>query len=54
MQPDFILIQNVHCNIFVQYAISSILRQLKGQGLLPERIAVEGAVGPGEFTKHAE
>jgi len=43
--PDFILLQNVHCNKSVQYAISDILKQLKSQGLLPARIAVEGAVG---------
>lgn len=46
VEPDFILIQNVHSNIFVQFAISSILKQLKAQDLLPQRIAVEGAVGP--------
>jgi len=45
-KPDFIVIQNVHCNPFVQYAISRILNQLNTQGLLPRRIAVEGAVGP--------
>src|SRR4051812_45581046 len=44
--PDFILIQNVHCNQYVQYAISAILRQLKQQALIPRRLAVEGAVGP--------
>jgi hypothetical protein len=46
LQPDFILIQSVHCNQSVQIAISEILKQLKNQGLLPQRLAVEGAVGP--------
>jgi hypothetical protein len=49
--PDFVLIQNAHCNLHVQYAISAILRQLKWQGVLPDRIAVEGAVGPVDVLK---
>src|SRR6266480_3547943 len=45
VRPDFILIENVHCNRSVQLAISEILRRLKVRELLPRQIAVEGAVG---------
>jgi beta-glucanase (GH16 family) len=43
--PDVVLIQNLHVNRSVQFAISGILKRLKSQGLLPDRIAVEGASG---------
>src|SRR5207244_3898327 len=45
-KPDVILIQNLHVNRSVQFAISGILKRLKAQGLLPETLAVEGATGP--------
>src|SRR5437879_3133406 len=44
--PDFVLIQNLHVNRSVQFALSKILGQLKRQNLLPKQIAVEGAAGP--------
>jgi len=44
--PDIILLQNLHVNRSVQFAISGILKHLKTQKLLPEQIAVEGATGP--------
>ena len=44
--PDVILIQDLHVNRSVQFAISGILRRLKAQGLMPDHIAVEGATGP--------
>jgi hypothetical protein len=44
-RPDVILIQDLHVNRSVQRAISSILKTLQHQNLLPERIAVEGAYG---------
>ena len=34
-KPDIILIQNVHVNRSVQFAISGILRHLRRQSLLP-------------------
>jgi hypothetical protein len=43
--PDYILIQNLHCNRSVQSAISKILNRLERDGILPERIALEGLVG---------
>jgi hypothetical protein len=49
-KPDYILIQNLHCNRSVQLAISKILNRLKSAGNLPERIAVEGLVGPYDVT----
>jgi hypothetical protein len=45
-KPDIILIQNLHVNRSVQFAISGILKRLGRQGLLPRQIAVEGAAGP--------
>ncbi|OGR90030.1 MAG: hypothetical protein A2992_00565 [Elusimicrobia bacterium RIFCSPLOWO2_01_FULL_59_12] len=45
-RPDFILIQDIHSNQSAQFAISQLLKQIQNQGLLPGRIAVEGAVGP--------
>ena len=45
-KPNLILIQNLHVNRSVQFAISGILRQLKKQNLLPAQITVEGATGP--------
>jgi len=44
--PDVILIQNLHINRSVQFAVSGILKRLKKQGLMPDSIAVEGATGP--------
>jgi hypothetical protein len=44
--PDVILIQDLHVNRSVQFAISGILKRLKTQGLMPDHIAVEGATGP--------
>src|ERR1041385_1033226 len=44
--PDVIFIQNLHVNRSVQFAISGILNNLKVQGWLPERVAIEGATGP--------
>jgi hypothetical protein len=44
--PDVILIQNLHTNRSVQFAISGILKKLAAQGLMPDHIAMEGAVGP--------
>src|SRR5437867_848556 len=44
--PDFVLIQNLHVNRSVQFALSKILSHLKRQNLLPKQIAVEGAAGP--------
>jgi hypothetical protein len=44
--PDLILIQNLHVNRSVQFAISKILKSLKSQGLPTDQIAVEGATGP--------
>ncbi len=44
--PDVILIQDLHANRSVQFAISKILKTLKGMNLLPNRIAVEGQEGP--------
>jgi hypothetical protein len=43
---DFIIIQDAHGSQQVQRSISHILKQLQTQHLLPERIAVEGAMGP--------
>ena len=45
-KPDFILIQDLHVNRSVQFAISGILKRLQAQGLMPDHIAVEGATGP--------
>lgn len=45
-RPDVILIQNLHVNRSVQFAISGILKRLKAQGLMPDHIAMEGATGP--------
>lgn len=44
-RPNFILIQDVHSNQYVQQGISHLLSHLNKQGLLPSSIAVEGAVG---------
>jgi hypothetical protein len=48
--PDLILIQDLHANRSVQFAISNVLKALKGQGLLPQRIATEGATGPQDLA----
>src|SRR5688572_3489035 len=40
--PDMILIQSLHVNRSVQFAISGILKKLKQQGLMPDHIAMEG------------
>jgi hypothetical protein len=48
--PDVILIQNLHVNRSVQFAISKILQHLKTQGMMPDRIAVEGETGPVDLT----
>src|SRR5688572_21072138 len=45
-KPDIILIQDLHVNRSVQFAISGILKRLKAQNLMPDHIAVEGDVGP--------
>ena len=48
--PDMVLIQDLHVNRSVQFAISGILKRLKVQGLMPDHIAVEGATGPVEIA----
>ncbi|OGR89601.1 MAG: hypothetical protein A2992_07595 [Elusimicrobia bacterium RIFCSPLOWO2_01_FULL_59_12] len=48
-KPDIILIQDLHVNRSVQFAISGILKRLKEQGLMPGQIAVEGDTGPIEI-----
>ncbi len=48
--PDFIFIQNLHVNRSVQFAISAILKRLEQQGLMPDRLAVEGETGPVDLT----
>lgn len=44
--PAVILVQDLHVNRSVQFNISGILKGLKAQNLLPNRIAVEGGTGP--------
>ncbi len=56
-KPDFILIQDLHVNRSVQFAISGILKRLKLQGFMPDRIAVEGDTGPvdlGEMQQYPD
>src|SRR5437870_710045 len=39
--PDVVLIQNLHVNRSVQFAISKILKRIQERGWMPDHIAVE-------------